>query len=182
MRKRNFPTWQQIPLSFQNGPRFSQFYNTLPWSMLPFDGITCLMSQQVSGLFSLIVSWLSRWHVTKDLLTPLWQCHSVNIQFHPQWTIKCRKAFQSSTSQPNNGLKSHIMLRIAYLKLYYFEFWKKYYQRRIYMYIHINRIIRPSYYNLAPSISIFNLKDRKAVRSLNLIWTQKVEEWFTFFI
>lgn len=181
MRKRNFPTWHQIPLSLQNGPRFSQFYNTLPWSMLPFDGITCLMSQQVSGLFSLIVSWLSRWHVTKDLLTPLWQCHSVNIQFHPQWTIKCRKAFQSSTSQPNNGLKSH-MLRIAYLKLYYFEFWKKYYQRRIYMYIHINRIIRPSYYNLAPSISIFNLKDRKAVRSLNLIWTQKVEEWFTFFI
>lgn len=135
--------------------------------MLPFDGITCLMSQQVSGLFSLIVSWLSRWHVTKDLLTPLWQCHSVNIQFHPQWTMKCRKAFQSSTSQPNNGLKSHIMLRIAYLKLYLLWILKKYYQRRIYMYIHINRIIRPSYYNLASSISIFNLKDRKAVRSLN---------------
>lgn len=33
--------------------------------------------------------------------------------------------------------------------------------------MHINRIILPMYYNLAPSISIFNLKDRKAVRSLN---------------
>lgn len=59
---------------------------------------------------------------------------------------------------------------------------KKYYQRRIYMYIHINRIIRPIYYNLAPSISIFNLKDRKAFRSLNFNLNTKSRRVITFFI